>query len=195
MKKIILILFLGILTSTIATAQKQRFIEVVVEEKMQVMPDEFIFEFRLSKKTRYEDSHSLADEVAVEAVETVVKDDMATEEAIEEMPSSKRKRTKTKPRKRIKITITQQENAIKEYLKKKGIDNKNFMPVVNSKHNDWSDNRRYYTLKLSNNETFNEITKGLDSLGASRIKLNSFKSSKVEQYESDFYFRRFGRER
>lgn len=171
---------MGTLISTAATAQEQRFIEVVTEEKMEVNPDEFIVEFRLSEKTRYEDDPHEVIEQEEYAVAEEVTD--AVEEDVE-MPSQKRKRTRTKPRKRITVTIAEQEKDIKAFLKKNGIDENNLALATNYER--YSDNRKYYTLKINNIDAFSTIMNGLNTMGASRVKLQSFNYSKAEEQKNE----------
>lgn len=52
MKKLLLILFLGLTMPLVSFAQ-QRFIEVVATEKMEVEADEFTFEFYLTTSKGY----------------------------------------------------------------------------------------------------------------------------------------------
>jgi hypothetical protein len=183
MKKIMLVLFLGTIISTIANAQEQRFIEVVTEETMEVNPDEFIVEFRLSERTKYEDDHSY--DIVEDEMETAAAEEAT--EAVEEdvMPSQKKNRTRPKPRKRIKITVQEQEQAIKDYLKKMGIPSVNLVLATDKRGYNWEETRRFYTLKINKLEIFAQVMNALDSMHAQRVKLQSFRSSKVEEYKSE----------
>lgn len=192
MKKLILILIAIFFYGVTTNAQEQRFIEVVVEEKMEVTPDEVTFSFQLREKTKYEYDVAQATEITIEdnIEETVeaepevipeVVEEMEIE-AVEEKPNYSRKNNRT--RKRIVISIEEQEESIKEYLKKKGIS-------VESLSSPFSDGNYYgksydksYLLTVKTTE-LKEVMYSLDTIGARRVRMVSFKNSALDKQKNE----------
>lgn len=188
MKKLILILIAIFFYGTTTNAQEQRFIEVVVEEKMEVTPDEVTFSFQLREKTKYEYDVAQATEITIEdnieetvEAETEVVEEMEIE-AVEEKPNYSRKNNRT--RKRIVISIEEQEESIKQYLKKKGIS-------VESLSSPFSDGNYYgksydksYLLTVKTTE-LKEVMYSLDTIGARRVRMVSFKNSALDKQKNE----------
>lgn len=167
------------------TAQEQRYIEVVAQEEMEVVPDEFTFTFRLREKTKYvdEDKSKAAEEPVVEEIEVVADEEVMVEEAVEEVAPSKydrKPKREYKPRKRIVITVEEQEKAIRKFLKENGLDPK-------SLHSDNSTGSysRYYTVVLKNPKDLKKIIEGIDSIGASRLNLVASKTNNKNKYRDE----------
>lgn len=166
MKKLLITLFLGALIST-AFAQDQRFIEVVVNEEMDIMPDELSVSFRLRERTEYD---GIVMDEAVEAVEEVVEGESSN-------------RNSRNRRQYKKLTVAEQEQNIKAFLKSNGIDAENLSLSADMDFS--SRNFIYYSVKLNNPEKFSTILMGLDSLGASNIRPTTYKNTKIDQYKTD----------
>lgn len=190
MKKLIILLSIAF-TYTATTAQEQRFIEVVAEETMDVAPDEFTFSFRLREKTKYVEATTMAIEEMVVESDAV---EEATEEATEEVAEAvdegdmgltpSRKRREYKPKKRIVITIAEQEASIRAFLEKSGINPENLTSFSNNEYYG-SSNRKEFLLKIDKPEKLSEIMHALDTMGASRQRMVSFKNKSINKYKGE----------
>lgn len=163
MKKLLLILFLGLIIP--ATSYAQRYIEVVATEEMEVEADEFTFEFYLTTSEGYRE-----EDIAV-AVEKGTTDFL-----------------KVEPKKK---TIEQQEKEIRAFLTKHGITENHLVSIIpgtevydySGLYSDERSNKKYVlTLKRITHPA--AILHGIDSLGAQRVKLASYKNSKVDHYKN-----------
>lgn len=163
MKKLLLILFLGLIIP--ATSYAQRYIEVIATEEMEVEADVFTFEFYLITSEGYQDEDIAA------AAEKVTSDFL-----------------KAEPKKK---TIEQQEKEIRTFLTKNGITDNHLVAVVpGTDVYDYSgvffneNSNKKYVLTLKKITHPAAILHGIDSLGGQRVKLASYKNSKVDHYKS-----------
>lgn len=164
MKKLLLILFLGLIMPLVSFAQ-QRFIEVVATEKMEVEADEFTFEFYLTTSKGYNE-----EEIAA-AAEKGTTDFLKVELK--------------------KKTIEQQEKEIRAFLAQYGIADNHLVTFISGLENQGYDGVYFekndfkrFTLNLKKISRIAPIVSGLDSLGAERIKLTSFNNSKTDHYKN-----------
>lgn len=163
MKKLLLIFLLGLIIPTATFAQ--RYIEVVATEEMDVESDEFTFEFYIKSSEGYRE----------EEIATAI--EKGTEEFLKIQPKEK--------------TIEQQEKEIRAFLTKNGITDNHLVAVVPGTEiydysGLYSDERssKKFVLTLKKITHPAAIVHGIDSLGAQRVKLTSYKNSKVDHYKS-----------
>lgn len=193
MKKLLVLITAAFCFSAV-NAQKERFIEVVAEEKMEVAPDEYTFTFRLRERTKYITEAEATKPTTVYKREEVVADpdvpeiveDIEEVEAEVEIPPTtprSRRNTYTPPKKRITITIQEQEQAIRAYLKKKGISEKNLNSFSDNYYSNSS--RKEFMLVIDKPKELKEILYSLDTMGASRVRMQGYKTSSANKYKEE----------
>lgn len=181
MKKLLVLITAAFCFSAV-NAQKERFIEVVAEEKMEVAPDEYTFTFRLRERTKYITEAEATKPTTVYKREEVVEEVEAEVEIPPTTPRSRRN-TYTPPKKRITITIQEQEQAIRAYLKKKGISEKNLNSFSDNYYSNSS--RKEFMLVIDKPKELKEILYSLDTMGASRVRMQGYKTSSANKYKEE----------
>lgn len=200
MKKFIVLLLTALIYSTTSIAQEQRFVEVVIQEKMEVIPNEVTFSFQLREKTTYineplaveksdTEKPSVEAEDAIEVVEDTEEIEMET---VETPPTYRRRNRPATKRKKVVISIAEQEKELKEYLKKKGIDFENLSSPLSDKNYYDNNYRKSYTLTVKTDE-LQEIMHSLDTLGTHRLRMIAFKNSTLEKQKNEMAVKALGK--